>query len=82
MTHIPKEPLIPGNTLITPTPEEGRALAIALARHSIHAMQGELEVLIEGRKTYAHDPMGLIAAGHVVAVEFATISAANNYWRK
>jgi hypothetical protein len=82
MTRVPQEPLIPGNTLITPTPEEGRALAMTLARHSIHAMQGELEVLVEGRKSYAHDPMGLIAAGHVVAVEFATISAANNYWKK
>jgi hypothetical protein len=24
---------------------------------------------------------GLIAASHVVSVEFATIAAANNYWR-
>ena len=52
-----------------------------LARHSIHAMQGELEVLKTGRAQYAHDPIGLIAASHVVAVEFATIAAANGYWR-
>jgi hypothetical protein len=45
MTQVPQIPLIPGNTLVTGTPEEGRALAITLARHSIHAMQGELEVL-------------------------------------
>ena len=45
-------------------------------------MQNELEVLVEGRQKYAHDPMGLIAAAHVVAVEFATIAAANHYWRK
>lgn len=82
MTRVPQTPLIPNNTLITSTPEEGRALAITLARHSIHAMQGELEVLVEGRKHYAQDAMGLIAAGHVIAVEFATIAAANNYWRK
>jgi Hexameric tyrosine-coordinated heme protein (HTHP) len=44
-------------------------------------MQKELEVLKNGRAQYAHDPYGLIAASHVVAVEFATISAANNYWR-
>jgi hypothetical protein len=81
MTQIPAEPLIPGNTLITPTPEEGRALAIMLSRHSVHAMQKELEVLLEGRPKYSHDPMGLIAASHVIAVEFATIAAANNYWR-
>jgi hypothetical protein len=81
MTQLPPEPLVPNNTLITPTPEEGRALAIMLARHSIHAMQKELEVLKAGRVQYAHDPFGLIAASHVIAVEFATIAAANNYWR-
>jgi len=81
VTQIPSEPLVPNNTLITATPEEGRALAIMLSRHSIHAMQKDLEVLQSGRAQYAHDPYGLIAASHVVAVEFATIAAANNYWR-
>ena len=52
-----------------------------LARHSVHAMQKELEVLKSGRPKYAHDPDSLIAASHVIAVEFATIAAANNYWR-
>lgn len=68
-------------TLITATPEAGRALAITLARHTIHAMQKDLEVLKAGRAQYAGDFHGLIAAGHVVAVEFATIAAANHYWR-
>jgi hypothetical protein len=81
MTQIPAEPLVPNNSLIVATPEQGRALAILMARHSIHAMQKELEVLVNGRAQYAHDPYGLIAASHVVAVEFATIAAANNYWR-
>jgi hypothetical protein len=81
MTTLPVEPLIPGNSLITETPEAGRALAITLARHSIHAMQHTVEVLVEGRARYANDPASLIAAGHVIAVEFATIAAANNYWR-
>ena len=81
MTQIPSETLVPNNTLITATPEEGRALAILLSRHSIHAMQKELEVLQSGRAQYAHDPYGLIAASHVIAVEFATVAAANNYWR-
>lgn len=81
MTQIPPEPLVPNNTLITSTPEEGRALAILLARHSIHAMQKDLDELKAGRPIYAHDPMGLIAASHVIAVEFATVAAANNYWR-
>jgi hypothetical protein len=79
--HIPPEPLIPAESLITSTPEEGRALAILMARHSIHAMQPELDVLKAGRVKYADDPHVLIAAGHVVAIEFATIAAANDYWR-
>ncbi|MEP7074518.1 MAG: hexameric tyrosine-coordinated heme protein [Acidobacteriota bacterium] len=81
MTQIPSEPLVPNNTLITATPEEGRALAIMLSRHSVHAMQKELEILKSGRPQYANDAFGLIAASHVIAVEFATIAAANNYWR-
>ncbi|MEP6788978.1 MAG: hexameric tyrosine-coordinated heme protein [Acidobacteriota bacterium] len=80
MTQIPPEPLIPNNTLITETPEEGRALAIMLARHSIHAMQRNLEELKAGRPVYANDPGELIAASHVIAVEFSTVAAANNYW--
>jgi Hexameric tyrosine-coordinated heme protein (HTHP) len=56
-------------------------LAIMLARNSIHAMQEELETLKTGPVRYAHDPYGLTAASHVVAVEFATVAAANNYWR-
>jgi Hexameric tyrosine-coordinated heme protein (HTHP) len=81
MTKVPQTPLVPDNTLITKTPEEGRALAIMLARHSVHAMQGELETLQKGRSQYASDAAGLIAASHVIAVEFATIAAANQYWR-
>jgi hypothetical protein len=79
MTQVPQKPLVPNNTLMTKTPEEGRALAVMLSRNSIHAMQGELETLKTGRAQYAHDPYGLIAASHVVAVEFATVAAANNY---
>ena len=67
MTQVSQKPLVPDNTLITKTPEEGRALSIMLARNSIHAMQGELETLKTGRAQYAHDPYGLIAARGVIA---------------
>lgn len=73
--------LIPGGTLITDTPEEGRALAMLMARHTIHNIQPDLDVLKELRKTYAMDPNSLTAASQVVAIEFQTIAAANNYWR-
>ncbi len=54
--------LIPGNSLITATAEKGRALAITIARHSIHAMQSDEAVLKSGRPKYSHDPDALIAA--------------------
>jgi hypothetical protein len=83
MNRLPDEELvlIPGGTLITTTPEEGRALALAIARHTIHNIQPDLDVLKEGRVKYGANPDSLIAASQVVAIEFQTIAAANNYWR-
>jgi len=73
--------LVPGGTLITATPEEGRALALKMARHMIHNIQPDLNALKAGRPKYASNPDSLIAASQVVAIEFQTIAAANNYWR-
>lgn len=83
MNKVPDEGLvlIPGGTLITDTPEEGRALAMLIARHTIHNIQPDLDVLIEGRVDYSKNPDSLTAASQVVAIEFQTIAAANNYWR-
>ncbi len=52
-----------------------------MARHSIHNIQLDLDVLKGGRPTYSTGPDSLIAASQVVAIEFQTIAAANNYWR-
>ncbi len=41
--------LVPGGTLITATPEAGRALALSIARPTIHNIQPDLDVLKEGR---------------------------------
>ncbi|MGW3494737.1 hexameric tyrosine-coordinated heme protein [Streptomyces sp. NPDC001020] len=73
--------LIPGNSLITKSSEEGRALALTLARHTIHNIQPDLDVLKGGRPNYATTPDSLLHAAQVVALEFRTIAAANNYWR-
>ena len=73
--------LVPGGTLITATAEEGRALAITLARHSIHNIQPDLDVLVAGRPTYSTNPDSLIAVSQVIALEFQTVAAANSYWR-
>ncbi|MEO6802146.1 MAG: hexameric tyrosine-coordinated heme protein [Granulicella sp.] len=84
MNRVPEEALVfvPGGTLITATAEEGRALAFTLARHSIHNLQPDLDVLKAGRPVYSANPDSLIAASQVVAIEFQTIAAANDYWRK
>ncbi|ORX03641.1 hexameric tyrosine-coordinated heme protein [Mycolicibacillus trivialis] len=74
-------PLVPGGTLITATPEEGRALAFQIARRSIKNIQPDVAVLKGARPAYADDADSLIAAAHVVAVEFQTIASANDYWR-
>ncbi|MFM9919619.1 hexameric tyrosine-coordinated heme protein [Lacisediminihabitans sp. H27-G8] len=83
MTRVPEAELVgvPGGTLITATPEEGRTLAIVMARHSIHNIQPELDDLKAGRPVYSVNPDSLIAASQVIAIEFQTIAAANNYWR-
>lgn len=73
--------LVPNNSLITATPGEGRALATKLARLTIKAIQPDAEVRQRLRPAYAENPDSLTAAAHVVAVEFATIAAANDYWR-
>lgn len=84
MNRLPDEELvmISGNTLITKTPEEGRALAMMIARHTIHNIQPDLDVLKSVRKEYSSNPDSLTVAAQVVAIEFQTIAAANNYWRK
>ncbi len=68
-------------TLTTPAPEAGLELAIHLSRLTIKAMQGDATVRGVLRETYAHDAGLLTAASQVVATHFATIAAANNYWR-
>lgn len=83
MNLLPEEDLVlvPGGTLITDTPEEGRALAMIMARHTVHNIQPDLDILVCGRRMYSVNPDSLIAASQVVAIEFQTIAAANNYWR-
>ncbi|HAS46872.1 MAG TPA: hypothetical protein DCS93_40680 [Microscillaceae bacterium] len=73
--------LIPGNSLITNTPEEGRQLAVKMARLVIKLTQPNAEVRDKLRPVYAEDAAMLIAIGQTVATEFATIAAANNYWK-
>ena len=68
-------------SLITATPMEGRKLAITLARKSIAAIQTDSKAREFMRSNYAFDTKQLIASAQVIALEFQTIAAANNYWK-
>ena len=68
-------------SLITATPQEGRDLAIKLARKSIGAIQTDPEIRKALRANYAQDTAQLIASAQVIALEFQTIAMANNYWK-
>ncbi|KZL25161.1 hexameric tyrosine-coordinated heme protein [Pseudovibrio sp. WM33] len=83
MNKLPNAELvmIPGGTLITKTPEEGRQLAMMIARHTIHNIQSDLDELKQGRSVYSVNLDSLTAASQVVALEYQAIAAANNYWR-
>ncbi len=74
--------LVPNNSLITDTPEEGRALAIKMSRLVIKATQPDEAVRNRLREVYANDAAMLLQVGQIVAAEFATIASANNYWKK
>ncbi len=68
-------------SLITKTPQEGRALAILMSRKTIGAIQTDPEKRKQMRPDYANDTAQLISSAQVVAIEFQTIALANNYWR-
>jgi hypothetical protein len=69
------------STLKTATPQEGFELAVKLARLAVKLTQPSEEILTQLRTAYAQDAAQLIAASHVVAVNFQTVAAANNWWR-
>ncbi|GGP19333.1 MULTISPECIES: hexameric tyrosine-coordinated heme protein [Silvimonas] len=73
--------LIPSNSLIVPTPEEGRALAMKMARLIVKATQPDAAIREDLREIYSQNAGMLLQTCQIVATEFATIAAANNYWR-
>ncbi|MET4702251.1 hypothetical protein ABIE65_005306 [Constrictibacter sp. MBR-5] len=69
-------------TLKTATPQEGYELAVKMARVAIKMTQPDAEVRDKLRQVYADDADALIASSQVVATHFATVAAANHYWRE
>lgn len=74
-----KEPWL--KSLKTKNPQEGFELAVKLSRMGVKTTQPDIEVLKKLRPEYANDASGLTAASHVIAVNFQTVSAANDYWK-
>ena len=69
-------------SLITETPTEGYDLAVKMSRVAVKLTQPDAAMRDKLRPEYAEDAEALIAVSHVVATNFATVAAANGYWRK
>ena len=74
------EPWLP--SLVTATPEEGFALAVKLSRMAVKLAQPSDEVRARLRSDYEDNADSLIAISQVVAANFRTVAAANDYWRE
>jgi hypothetical protein len=68
-------------TLRTATAQDGYDLAVKMARVAIRMTQPDAEVRDRLRPDYAENADALIASSQVVATHFATVAAANDYWR-
>ena len=68
-------------SLITATPQEGYELAIKLSRMAVKYTQPSAEVRAQLRPVYEKDADSLTAVSQVVAINFQTVAAANNYWK-
>jgi len=68
-------------SLMTKTPQEGVELAIILSRRGVKYTQPDVDVLQQLRPDYAESADSLTAASQVIAINFQTVAAANNYWR-
>jgi len=66
---------------MTKTPQEGFELAIILSRRGVKYTQPDVDVLQQLRPDYAESADSLTAASQVIAINFQTVAAANNYWR-
>ncbi|SFT99193.1 hexameric tyrosine-coordinated heme protein [Sedimentitalea nanhaiensis] len=68
-------------SLITETPQDGYDLAVKLSRVAVKLTQPDAEIRDRLRPEYAQDAEALIAVSQVVATHFATVAAANGYWK-
>ena len=68
-------------TLLTDTPEQGYELALKLSRKAVGMIQPDENVRKVLRPAYSSNADSLTLASQVVAINFQTVAAANNYWK-
>ncbi|MEO6941813.1 MAG: hexameric tyrosine-coordinated heme protein [Terrimesophilobacter sp.] len=68
-------------TLKTATPEDGFNLAVKMSRIGVKVTQPSADVRDRLRPEYAEDASSLIASSQVIAINFQTVAAANDYWK-
>ena len=69
------------HSLKTKTPQEGFELAIKLAQKGVEYTQPNEQIRKKLRPKYSRDPDSLAFASQVIAINFQTVAAANNYWK-
>lgn len=68
-------------TLVTDTPQQGFELAIKMARMGVKYTQQSSDVRDKLRSAYENDADSLIMSSQVIAINYQTVAAANNYWK-
>ncbi len=68
-------------SLETADAQSGYELAIKLARMGVKYTQPSDEIRNKLRPDYGENADSLIASSQVIAINFQTVAAANNYWR-
>jgi len=69
-------------TLNTNTPQEGFELAVKLSRLAVMVAQSYDDDSQRTRPMQRDDASQLVGAAHVIALNFQTIAAANDWWRQ
>lgn len=69
------------SSLQTDNAQDGYELAIKLSRMGVKYTQPSDEVRNKLRPMYDENADSLIASSQVIAINFQTVAAANNYWR-
>ena len=69
-------------SLETTDAQAGYELAIKMSRMGVKYTQPSDEVRSKLRPVYGESADSLIASSHVIATNFQTVAAANNYWRR